>query len=169
MKLIIGLGNPGSKYLKNRHNVGHMFVNFLQGDAFDTKEGMAHLQGVAFLKTKDTFMNESGKFVAKKVRVLGVMRDLGKLYIVHDDLDIPLGQYKIQFGVGPKVHNGIASVEKELGTKDFWRIRIGVDNRDPNNRTPGEEYVLQNFNAEELKILEGVFKEIYEKLRIDIG
>jgi len=143
MKLIIGLGNPGSKYIHNRHNAGHLLVEAIG-------EG---------LKT-NTFMNDSGKFVKKNKP-----KDLNDLYIAHDDLDIRLGQYKIQFGVGPKVHYGIQSIENELGTKDFWRIRIGVDNRDPNNRTPGEEYVLQDFSSEELKILE----EVYAKIRDDIA
>lgn len=141
MKLVIGLGNPGAKYLKNRHNVGHMFVDF-------SKRGA---------KT-DTFMNDSGKFVRKLVNKGQVAGS--DLYIVHDDLDIPLGQYKIQFGVGPKVHYGIQSVERELGTKDFWRVRVGVDNRDPNDRMAGEDYVLQDFTGEELETLKGVFDAI---------
>lgn len=143
MKLIIGLGNPGTKYLRNRHNAGHMLVDAIG-------EG---------LKT-NTFMNDSGKFVKKNAP-----KDLNDLYIAHDDLDIRLGQYKIQFGVGPKVHNGIKSIEDALNTKDFWRVRIGVDNRDPDNRIPGEEYVLQDFTNEELEIL----KQVYAEIRDDIA
>lgn len=133
MKLLIGLGNPGNKFKNNRHNVGYMFVDY-------AKTGF---------KT-GTFMNESGKFARGKKDFV----------IVHDDLDLPLGKYKIQFGVGPKVHYGIQSVENELRTKDFWRVRIGVDNRDPDNRIPGDVYVLQDFTAEEKQILEGVFDAI---------
>ncbi len=141
MKLLIGLGNPGEKYKNNRHNVGHMFVDFLgRGE-----------------KT-DCFMNESGKFVRRWADFYKVGPE--DLYIVHDDLDIPLGQFKIQLGVGPKVHYGIQSAEKELGTKDFWRVRIGVDARDPENRTPGEQYVLEDFSAEEQEKLKGVFDAI---------
>ena len=147
---IIGLGNPGKRYQNNRHNVGKMFIDSSQGDPLRT-------QGVTLLKT-NVFMNDSGKFVAEKFNFFKV--GLDDLYIVHDDLDLPLGQFKIQKGVGPKVHNGVKSVEEALGTKDFWRIRIGVDNRDPENRLPGEDYVLQDFKKEEFKILNKVFEEI---------
>lgn len=141
MKLIIGLGNPGEKYRGNRHNVGHQFVE-------RAKKGF---------KT-DVFMNDSGRFVAAKLNFLKLKP--ADLYVVHDDLDIRLGEYKIQMGIGPKVHNGVSSIEAALGTKDFWRIRIGVDNRDPDNRTPGEDYVLQNFSSDEKKIIEEVFDAI---------
>jgi PTH1 family peptidyl-tRNA hydrolase len=107
-------------------------------------------------------MNESGVFVKKLVDQYKL--EPSNLYIAHDDLDIPLGAYKIQLGVGPKVHNGVNSVEEELGTKDFWRVRIGVDNRKPDDRTSGEEYVLQDFTAEERKALDGVIQEICKKL-----
>jgi PTH1 family peptidyl-tRNA hydrolase len=103
-------------------------------------------------------MNDSGSFVKKIVDKY--KPDLSDLYIIHDDLDIPLGSYKIQFGVGPKVHNGVNSVEIELGAKDFWRIRVGVDSRNPNDRTSGEEYVLQDFSEEEKKILDGIIEKI---------
>ncbi len=103
-------------------------------------------------------MNESGKFVAEKFNFFKISPD--DLYIVHDDLDISLGQYKIQKGTGPKVHNGVNNIEEVLGTKDFWRIRIGVDNREPQNRILGEDYVLQNFNNDELISLNKVFDAI---------
>lgn len=160
MKLIIGLGNPGEKYKNNRHNVGRMFVR-----------EVGEVRGVRVLES-DIFMNESGKFVKKH---LGDMGDLRNLYIVHDDLDIPLGQYKIQFGVGPKVHNGVNNIEDVLGTKDFWRIRIGIDrrslrsspsaaglNRDP--WMPGEQYVLEDFTKEELEILTKVFEQVAQEI-----
>lgn len=137
MKLIIGLGNPGIKYFKNRHNAGHLFVDFLGKG----------------LKT-NVFMNDSGKFVKGKKDFI----------IVHDDLDLPLGKYKIQFGKGPELHYGVTSVENELGTKDFWRIRIGIDNRDLKNKISGEDYVLENFSGEEIEILQ----EVYAKIRDDL-
>ncbi|MEK7565863.1 MAG: hypothetical protein AAB506_02365 [Patescibacteria group bacterium] len=149
MKLLVGLGNPGAKYLKNRHNVGHMFIDFLASQELLLRSWKS-----------DVFMNESGVFVKK------YLTNLTNLYIVHDDLDLKLGTYKIQFGVGPKVHNGIKNIEEVLGTKDFWRIRIGVDNRSPaNGRETGERYVLEDFADGELKILKGV----YAKIRDDLG
>jgi PTH1 family peptidyl-tRNA hydrolase len=144
MKLIIGLGNPGEKYKNNRHNVGHMVADKLKA------------------KKTDTFMNDSGVFVKKMFKARGLTPN--DLYIIHDDLDIKLGEFKIQFGKGPKLHNGLESIENELGTTDFWRVRVGVDNRDPENRTSGEEYVLQDFTSEEKIVLDVVIKEICKKL-----
>jgi PTH1 family peptidyl-tRNA hydrolase len=153
MKLIIGLGNPGEKYKNNRHNVGHMVVEKLLKRASP--------QGVMVIKT-NSFMNESGEFVKKLVEQYKL--DTPNLWIIHDDLDIPLGSFKIQKGKGPKLHNGINSIERELGTDEFWRIRIGVDNRDRDNKTSGEAYVLEDFSDEERKILEVVLGKVCRKL-----
>lgn len=110
-------------------------------------------------------MNESGEFVKKLTTDYRLQTT--DLYVVHDDLDIPLGSYKIQFGRGPKDHNGILSIEDKLGTKDFWRVRVGVDNRPFDNKPMGEEYVLQNFTDEEREILnstiKGMLRELIEK------
>lgn len=151
MKLIVGLGNPGEEYAKNRHNVGHMVIGSL------LKRNLP--KGITVKKT-NIFMNESGQEVKK---ILGGS-DPGDLYIIHDDLDIPLGSYKIQRGKGPKLHNGINSIERELGTDEFFRVRVGVENRDQEKRTPGEEYVLQDFSEEEILLLEPVIEEICKKL-----
>lgn len=86
------------------------------------------------------------------------------IYVIHDDLDLRLGEYKIQKGVGPKLHYGIQSIEEKLGNSDFWRIRIGVDNREPKNRTQGETYVLQEFTEEEKEIL----NKTLDKVVIDL-
>lgn len=153
MKLLVGLGNPGEKYRNTRHNAGFFVADKLQSSG---------LPADFVIKKSDVFMNESGIFVKKLVDQYKL--DIGSLYVAHDDLDIPLGSYKIQFGVGPKVHNGVNSVEQELGTSDFWRVRIGVDNRKPDDRIQGEEYVLQDFGQEERKILEGVIAKICKKL-----
>ncbi|MCL4390199.1 MAG: aminoacyl-tRNA hydrolase [Patescibacteria group bacterium] len=153
-KLIIGLGNPGAKYSRNRHNVGHMFVDATQKSKLKSQNLN---QKFKIIKT-DVFMNDSGTFV--KWAMGNGQWAINDLYIAHDDLDLPLGQYKIQFGVGPKVHNGVASVEDELGTKDFWRIRIGVDSRQPESRKAGKQFVLEDFTSEELETLKGVFDAI---------
>ena len=107
-------------------------------------------------------MNDSGRFVKKQTSAYNLVPSA--LYVVHDDLDIPLGKFKIQFGHGPKDHNGIIDIEEKLGTKDFWRVRIGVDNRKPDDRTEGEDYVLQGFTEEERKTLGHVTKEVCKKL-----
>ncbi len=157
VKLIVGLGNPGEKYHNNRHNVGHLFIEYLVSCS------QYPVSQVKFFKT-DVFMNDSGKSVQilkTRYKILNT-----NLYVVHDDLDIPLGQYKIQLGVGPKVHYGINSVEQSLGTKDFWRIRIGVDARRAESRTAGEDYVLEDFSLEEKKVLDKVFFEIYANFKV---
>lgn len=159
MKLIIGLGNPGEKHKNNRHNVGYMFIDEAKSVGIKNSD-------LVFLKT-NLFMNSSGEMVKQALGSRKVKPE--DLYIVHDELDIPLGFYKIQFGVGPKVHNGINNIEEEIGTSEFWRVRIGVDNRTPENRIRGEEYVLQDFTSEELEVVNGTIKkalkELYEKLQ----
>lgn len=160
MNLIVGLGNPGKEYEYTRHNAGYLFIEKLQKD-FQTSD--------LVIKKTDVFMNDSGSFVKKVFEYYKV--NPNNLYIIHDDLDIPLGEYKIQQGTGPKDHNGINNIEQTINTKDFWRIRIGVDNREVGNRVPGEAYVLQKFNNEELKLLGEVFnktiKELKNKLQND--
>jgi peptidyl-tRNA hydrolase, PTH1 family len=135
MKLIVGLGNPGGEYVDTRHNAGFFVVDELQ---------KSKLPKDFVVKKSDTFMNESGDFVAEKIKNLKLK--IENLYIVHDDLDIKLGEYKIQFGKGPKDHNGLKSIDEALGTSEYWHVRIGVDNRPFDNKIPGETYVLQNFS-----------------------
>lgn len=155
MKLIIGLGNPGEKYKNTRHNVGQIFIEKLKN--LGTKE----LKNFRILKT-DKFMNESGLFVKEAVTKNKIA--LNDLYIVHDDLDIPLGGVKIQFGKGPRVHNGLNDIYETLGTKDFWHVRIGIENRDMANKEKGMDYVLSDFTDEEKPILDNVLKNAFKKL-----
>jgi len=168
MKLIIGLGNPGTKYQNNRHNVGHMFVDYLVNELTDSPHFAKasrgkRVNGLFFAKTT-TFMNLSGKSVQALMQKHKAR--LEDLIIVHDDLDIPLGKFRIVKGYGPKLHNGIDSIEEKLGTKDFLRVRIGVDNRTPGNRTSGIEYVLQDFEEEEIKIVQGpLFLDIVDLMK----
>lgn len=165
MKLIVGLGNPGGKYNLNRHNVGAEFVRFSQGrsEAKDFKMAFA-------VAPEEVYMNDSGKWVAERVRKYRGEwgSDWGRnLFVAHDDLDIPLGKFKIQLGKGPQVHNGILSIEESLGTKDFWRVRIGTDSRrniEGKLGDSGKEYVLNDFTAEEMATLENLFLEIWKEL-----
>lgn len=152
MKLVVGLGNPGEEYLSTRHNVGFLVADELV---------VAKLPRGVVIKKPNVFMNESGDFVLGLTKRYSL--NPSHLYIIHDDLDIRLGEYKIQFGRGPKDHNGVIDVEDKLGTKDFWRVRIGVDNRPLDGKPRGEEYVLQNFTDEERVILDQVIKEIASK------
>ena len=107
-------------------------------------------------------MNQSGEFVSGQLKKYKI--DPEDLYIIHDDLDIVLGEFKIQFGRGPKDHNGLRSVDEALGTDQYWHVRIGVDNRPLDARPMGEEYVLQNFTDEEKVKILGVIKSVCKKL-----
>lgn len=154
MKLIIGLGNPGEKYKGNRHNVGYMVVD-------KVKEKNLRIGDVIVVKSS-SFMNDSGTLVKELLSKNNVSYE--NLYIIHDDLDLPLGSWKIQFAKGPKDNGGINSIEQVLDTKDFWRIRVGVDNRNPEKRISGEKYVLEDFTLDERVILDKVINDICKKL-----
>ena len=153
MKLIVSIGNPGVAYLNTRHNAGFLVVEALQNPK---------LPKDVVLRKSDVFMNESGAFVKKLVN--NYKLNLNDLYVIHDDLDIKFGEYKIQFGRGPKDHNGLKSIDEELGTDQYWHVRMGVDNRPLDNKPMGEEYVLQNFSDQEKMVLEAVVKRVVNDL-----
>jgi len=177
MKLIVGLGNPGEKYQNNRHNVGFMFVDFLlknlttrynllpiafKDDKYlqsQTAEVEVENKKIILVKPQ-TYMNKSGIAIRSCVNrySINIAQDL---IVVHDDLDIPLEKFKIQKGTGPLLHNGLESIEKNIGTKNFLRIRIGVDNRPLENRIDGETYVLQDFKEEEKEMINKSFSNIF--------
>lgn len=183
MKLIVGLGNPGEKYRQNRHNAGFMFVDYLlqnsplrQGFPLRPPDYEGQVAGQAkfkydkyllsevallpefILAKPQTYMNKSGDAVKKLLEKYLTSR----LIVIHDDLDIPFGKFKIQIQ-GPKQHNGITDIQNKLRTMDFLRVRIGVDSRPPENRMSGEEYVLQNFTLEEQSQLPELFKKIEKR------
>lgn len=170
MKLIVGLGNPGEKYKNNRHNVGFQFIDFIAkllncSIVKHTKdfETIKQSNNETILLAKPlTYMNNSGKPIKKLIAEYRIPTT--DLLIVHDDLDIPLGNFKIQLGTGPKLHNGIESIENHLHSKNFWRVRIGVDNRSNTGWIDGEIYTLQDFITEEKKIIHQVFKQIITRL-----
>lgn len=176
MRLIIGLGNPGKKYEKTRHNAGRMALEALGGQQtgkFETKTGLkAEVLKADFgdqkiiLAKPLTFINNSGESVKLLAARFSALPS--SLWVVHDDLDIKLGEYKIQFAKGPKDHGGLISVEKLLGTDQFWRVRIGVDNRDQGERIAGEEYVLQKFTGQEEKIIQEVIEKALADLTVKL-
>lgn len=164
MKLIIGIGNPDVKYKNTRHNVGLMVVDELVSVKVGPSKSAS--KGPTFItKRSDKFMNDSGSFVKKQLSKYPSIL-VSNLFVVHDDLDIPLGAFKIQFGTGPKVHNGLNDIYEKLGTSDFWHVRVGVDARDSENRTKGDEYVLSDFTEEEKVILNRVIKQICNQLAV---
>ncbi len=174
MVLLVGLGNHGEKYQNNRHNVGFMFVDYLVGELTDLRvdgfknDKYSSSKLVKFTKNNidfvfakpQTFMNKSGIAIKKLLSNFQTLK-LSNLIVAHDDLDIPFGKFHIQQSVGPRLHNGLKSIEDNLKTKDFWRIRVGVDARNPENRIDGITYVLKNFSDSEKEKLE---KEIFPKI-----
>jgi len=143
MKLIVGLGNPGKKYQNTRHNVGQMVTAKLKP-----------VPGFIFANT-DGYMNESGFSVQKLVHFYKV--DPANLYLIHDDLDLPVGEYRLQFDRGPAGHHGVESSIQQLGTQAFWRIRIGIGK--PAN-IPVEDYVLMPFTPDEKVIINQTIDKI---------
>jgi PTH1 family peptidyl-tRNA hydrolase len=182
MNLIIGLGNPGEKYVRNRHNAGFLFADFLNGKSSNRKEWkfdkytLSEVSDVeinsndflleSIIAKPRTFMNKSGQAANELIKKYEI--PVENLIVIHDDLDMELGNFKIQKGTGPKVHNGLTSIESSLRRNDFLRIRIGVDNRHGDFRMPGEAYVLQNFPEDEKKILEETFPKILERLILSL-
>lgn len=166
IKVIIGLGNIGKQYFKTRHNVGFDFVeSLLPFLKFSENKALKSLIGKVkigdrnvILCKPNTMMNMSGESVLKVLNYYKIEPE--ETLIVHDDLDLFLGTFKIQFAKGPKIHNGILSIEKRIGKK-FWRLRIGVENRTFNrdNIIPAD-YVLSKFNHNESKIIESVFEKV---------
>ena len=170
-KLIIGLGNPGEEYEKSRHNVGFMVIDHLsiamnsglwkKNEKVDASVDFR--KPLALLAKPLTFMNESGKTV-KKIFKYYKFENVGQLVVIHDDLDLPLGSYRIQKGHGPMLHKGVNSIELELGSEWFTRVRIGIDNRDPEKRVSGERYVLENFSKAETEVLNKIIEKIVIEL-----
>ena len=181
MKIIVGLGNPGPKYQNNRHNIGHMMIDYMADQVQSAKFKVQSCNLKLKIFKTDCFMNLSGQAVKKIIK--NCRLKIENLIVVHDDLDIPLGKFKIQKGTGPLLHNGIESIEKTLGTKAFWRVRIGIDNRLPKKTAylihdrgsdkqsakwiDGESYVLIDFTPEERKTINQSFPKIFSRLQTD--
>lgn len=172
MKIIVGLGNPGVKYVATRHNVGFEVLErlafklqlrgFKLRDKF--KAEMVIERDMILVKPM-TFMNRSGEAVKKTIDFYKIA--LEDLYVVYDDLDIKLGEYKIQIGKGPKIHNGLNSIREALRGDQFWHIRVGVDNRNEGQGTKGisgEDYILDRFLVEEKSIISEVIGKVVNEM-----
>lgn len=160
--LLVGLGNPGREYARNRHNVGFMIADLLAervGARFgrhrravaDVAEGRLGLGGPRVVLVKPlTYMNLSGGPVAALAQFYKVPP--AQVVAIHDELDIPYGQLRVKSGGGEGGHNGLRSLSKSLGTKDYLRVRFGIG-RPPGRQDPAD-YVLSDFSAVERKELE---------------
>lgn len=156
MKLIIGLGNPGARYQNTRHNVGHWFVEVFskQLTAYSKKNTVSR-KPLAVCKSTTVFMNESGKEIKQLITRYSLFAT--NLFIVHDDLDLPPGKWKLQFNRSAAGHKGVQSVIDKLGTQRFWRLRIGVG-KPPAGKT-GNQYVVEKPTKEERKLIDQAIAE----------
>jgi PTH1 family peptidyl-tRNA hydrolase len=179
-KYVIGLGNPGTEYEKSRHNAGFMVVDGLAKKIglswrFDKKFNaeIAHAAGGEIVLVKpQTFMNDSGAAVRavlayEKYEGLET-NNLSDLYVAYDDLDLLLGQKKIQFATHPKIHNGVNSILQSLGTDQFWNVRIGTDTRDGARNIDSKDYVLKPLTAEERARLAEVIANVIQEVHASI-
>jgi peptidyl-tRNA hydrolase, PTH1 family len=156
--LIAGLGNPGPSYAGNRHNAGYLTADVLAERAgarfkagkFRALAAEGRLAGLGVIIIKPlTFMNESGISVrgASGYYRIGA----GQTVVIHDELDLPFGTIRLKLGGGDNGHNGLRSVTAHLGTRDYYRVRIGIG-RPPGRMDPAA-YVLRDFSAAERKEL----------------
>lgn len=171
MFYIVGLGNHGERYQDTRHNVGWLICDYLRNKAslpalapdnsMSGRVTEGKLSGVEILILyPDTYMNNSGAAVAKFVP----RSDVGNLIVIHDDIDLPLGEIKLGRGRGDGGNNGVKSIIEKLGTKEFVRIRIGIAPRSfwtgevkrPKGGGPLERFVLKPFTRSEGAKLEEV-------------
>ena len=160
--LVVGLGNPGREYAGNRHNVGFMVVDLLAGRlgakfgrhkraVAEVAEGRLGFGGPKLVLAKPlTYMNLSGGPVASLAQFYKVPPD--RVIAVHDELDIGYGQLRLKCGGGEGGHNGLRSMSKSLGTKEYVRVRFGVG-RPPGRQDPAD-YVLSDFGSVERKELD---------------
>ncbi|MBI2832362.1 MAG: aminoacyl-tRNA hydrolase [Chloroflexi bacterium] len=177
MKLIVGLGNPGTHYANNRHNAGFMCVSYFARQhriAFDHKQSQARIgagkvAGSEIVVARpQTYMNLSGESVSLLMRKYHV--ELDDLLVIHDDLDLPVGKTRIRDGGGSGGHKGVDSIIRSLGTRNFPRLRIGIGRPAP-PPNPEEEaeaevisYVLSDFTPEEKQIIDATIPRASEAI-----
>ncbi len=177
MKLIIGLGNPGTEYKNNRHNLGFMALDGLFAH-YQFEDWKSKLEGKFAAKVLDcekiilikpqTYMNMSGFCVGKFKQFFKVSED--DIFVIYDDIDLEFGEIKFKYGGGDAGHKGVRSISQHLGTKDFNRIRMGIGR--PRTKEEVSSFVLSNFSKPERdkiiiliqKLCEGFEKIIQKKL-----
>ena len=155
MRLIVGLGNPGSRYARNRHNIG-----FMAAEAIARRHGFAAFRSrfkgelaegtIAgarrLVLCPQTFMNASGEAVLAAMSFYKIVP--GEIVVIHDEIDLKPGKLRVKRGGGSAGHNGLRSIDAMVGA-DYWRVRIGVGH--PGIKELVQPYVLQNFSADEMR------------------
>ena len=156
MRLIVGLGNPGSRYARNRHNIGfmaaaaiarrHGLLAFRSRFKSELAEGTIAGQRRLVL-CPQTFMNASGEAVLAAMSFYKITP--GEIVVIHDEIDLRPGKLRVKRGGGSAGHNGLRSIDAMIGA-DYWRVRIGVGH--PGIKELVQPYVLQNFSADEMRL-----------------
>lgn len=160
IRLIVGLGNPGREYETTRHNVGFRWVDelaHLQNLSFKneakfhglTARGQLHGHEMLLLKPQ-TFMNVSGRAVGALMQFYKI--EPAEILVVHDELDLPPGVARLKTGGGHGGHNGLKDIIAQLGSKDFWRLRIGIGH--PGEGADVASYVLNDPRKEERELID---------------
>jgi peptidyl-tRNA hydrolase, PTH1 family len=163
MKLFFGLGNPDTKYQNTRHNLGQMVIDKIANNKYENfpkLKAKIFRDGNNFYAISTDYMNLSGQTAQKILNYFKI--DPKDFFVIHDDLDLRVGEWKAQFDRGAAGHNGIISIIENIGTQAFNRIRIGIGK--PINNIPVEDYVLQSFLPQESVII----SDLINKIIIDI-
>ena len=168
IKLVVGLGNPGSDYEKTRHNAGFWFAEDVAHEiggslAFEKKfnglvaRGMGSLADVRVVLPQ-TYMNLSGTTVAALAKFYEIAPE--SVLVAHDELDLPAGEIKLKFGGGHAGHNGLRDIHAKLGTPNYWRMRIGIGHpRDSSSpQKPVADWVLERPRREEQTAIEAAIE-----------
>jgi PTH1 family peptidyl-tRNA hydrolase len=163
MWLIVGLGNPGAQYELTRHNIGFLAIDALASamgiitfkEAFFSDTAKVSIKNESCLLEKpQTFMNCSGKAVASAMSFY--KPSLDHVMVIHDDLDLPLGEIRIKLGGGSGGHNGLKDITQNLG-EGYVRIRLGIGR--PKEKGTEADFVLSRFSDAELKLLPDIFSD----------
>ncbi|MDO9053782.1 MAG: aminoacyl-tRNA hydrolase [Gallionella sp.] len=165
IRLIVGLGNPGREYETTRHNAGFWWVDALAREenlGFKSEarfhgqavRGQLHGHEVWLLKPQ-TFMNLSGRAVAAMAQFYKITP--AEILVVHDELDLQPGIARLKTGGGHGGHNGLKDIIAQLGTKDFWRLRLGIGH--PGDRAEVSNYVLNDPRREERELIEAAMQQ----------
>ena len=173
MLLLVGLGNPNPNNSNNRHNVGFLVIDAINVKYKLSKQkpkfkgllttGKINDQKVFAIKPL-TFMNNSGVCIKELIEYFKI--DVKDVFVFHDDMDIDIGKVKAKIGGSNAGHNGIDSIDKNIG-KNYSRVRIGIGR--PQNNSTGADHVLDNFSAEEKGNVEKVTNDIIESLPVLIS
>jgi len=170
-RLLVGLGNPGSKYNKSRHNIGFMALEKLakeKGVSFKRQKKLYGFLGeinfgneIIRILLPDTFMNESGKSIRATIDWFNL--EAKQVLIILDDMDLPLGKIRLRGKGSSGGHNGLTSIIQHLGTEEFARLRIGIGAPSPiiqERKRLTVSHVLGNFNSEETSLVNDVLNEV---------